>query len=302
MNPTIAMSFQQLSAKVREAYLATRAEIQEKDAEIAALKTAGEVKDAEIAALKAQGGPAAVKALVDRHAEDTAAIANAKERAGHMRSLLNNVIADKAAAVARVAELEAKTAELSDKVAELEAHNSDLAADFDDMEQDNTELVASIRLLESIITADEEDLCQWKAAQAHVADRLAETEGYLQQADEMNAEKDAEIEELHARVAAPSQAPAQKKRRRGDGSTRREFTYDHVAVIDGKVKFQAPDAEHPATETKLRYVDVISAAGRSYSRYYVVKDGKEKMCRSMADVERAFGLQPTRTRSSQACQ
>ena len=39
MNPTIAMSFKQLSAKVREVYLNARAEAEGRDAEVAALKS-----------------------------------------------------------------------------------------------------------------------------------------------------------------------------------------------------------------------------------------------------------------------
>lgn len=327
MIPTVAMSFQQLSAKVREVYLNTRAEIEGKDAEIAALKT-------EVAALKANAPVAELEAK----------IAALLERDARVKCLVDNLMALKDANAASIAELDQRNGELALKCAELESrasglqdqvtasmedkaklehqvqnlidavadlatHNEDLAADFDDMEQraslaedDNVELVASIEVLESIVTASEYDLDQWKAAQAHFAGRLAETEGYLHQADDMNAEKDAEIEELHGKAAlapeeepdAPTGEPASKKRRRGDGSLRREFTYDHVSVAGGKLVFKVADAEHPATDAKLRYVDVITAAGRSYNRYYVVRDGKEKMCRSKADVERAFGLTPSR--------
>jgi chromosome segregation ATPase len=359
MIPTVAMSFQQLSAKVREVYLNTRAEIEGKDAEIAELKKVREQhvgflekakgkvgslhqtieqKDAEIAALKANAPVAELEAKV----------ASLLERDARVKLFVDKLMAGKDVAAARIAELELKNGELAlqcaelesrsaglgdqlsavtadkanlehqvqnliDAVADLATHNEDLAADFDDMEQraslaedDNIELVASIEVLESIVTASEYDLDQWKAAQAHFAGRLAETEGYLHQADEMNAEKDAEIEELHGKAAlvpvaapeeepeAPTGGPASKKRRRGDGSLRREFTYDHVSVAGGKLMFKIADAEHPATDAQLRYVDVITAAGRSYNRYYVVRDGKEKMCRSKADVERAFGLTPTR--------
>jgi chromosome segregation ATPase len=330
MIPTVAMSFQQLSAKVREVYLNTRAEIEGKDAEISALKAKAPVAEleAKVAELEAKVGElqerdARVKRLVDNlmAGKDVAAarIAELELRNGELalkcaelESRTSGLGDQLSAAMADKAKLEHQVENLIDAVADLATHNEDLAADFDDMEQraslaedDNTELVASIQVLESIVTASEHDLDQWKAAHAHFAGRLAETEAYLQQADEMNAEKDAEIEELHGKAAlgspvptgepdAPTGEPASKKRRRGDGSLRREFTYDHVSVADGKLMFKIADAEHPATDAKLRYVDVITAAGRSYNRYYVVRDGKEKMCRSKADVERAFGVTPSR--------
>ena len=331
------MSFQQLSAKVREVYLSTRAEIEGKDAEIAALKKVGEQRaailekavakrhsdaqtisnlTAEVAALK-EGAPN-VLALEAKVAELQAKVAELQERDARVKLFVDKLMGDKA-------NLEGQVECLIDTTADLATHNEDLATDFDDMEarasrfeDDNTELVASIKVLESIVTAREDDLDQWKAAHAHCADRLAETEAYLQQADEMNADKDAEIEELHGKGAytaltyheqdalsdepdaptdepdAPTDEPASKKRRRGEGSLRREFTYDHVSIADGKLVFKIADAEHPATDAKLRYVDVITATGRSYNRYYVVRDGKEKMCRSKADVERAFGVTPSR--------
>ncbi len=64
MNPTIAMSFKQLSSKVREVYLNTRAEVEGKDGEIAKLKESGEQKDAEIAALKANAPVAELEVQV----------------------------------------------------------------------------------------------------------------------------------------------------------------------------------------------------------------------------------------------
>lgn len=324
MIPTVAMSFQQLSAKLREVYLGTRAEIESRDAEIAALK-------AEVTALKATAPVAELEAQV----------AELKERDVRVKVLVDKLMALKDSDAARIADLDQRNGELSLKCAELESrsagleaqlalangeiaklehqverltestadmatHNADLAADFDDMEQraslaeeDNIELVADIKVLESIVTASEYDLQQWKSAHAHYADLLAETEGFLH---------NAEMEELHnkAASAAPTEQapepeaptePASKKRRRGVGTLRREFTYDHVSVSDGKLVFKTSDAEHPATDAKLRYVDVTTAPGRSYNRYYVVRDGKEKMCRSKADVERAFGLEPTRTRA-----
>jgi chromosome segregation ATPase len=314
MIPTVAMSFQQLSAKVREVYLNTRAEIEAKDAEIAALKANAPVAEleAKITELEAKAAEhkerdARVKRLVDNlmalKDANAAQIAELAQKNGELalkcaelESRTSGMQAQLSAAMEDKAQLEHQVQNLIDTVADLATHNEDLAADFDDMEQraslaedDNIELVASIKVLESIVTASEHDLDQWKAAQAHFAGRLAETEGFLHQADERRGKA-----VLATPAPAPTDEPASKKRRRGDGSLRREFTYDHVSVADGKLMFKIADAEHPATEAKLRYVDVITATGRSYNRYYLVRDGKEKMCRSRAEVERAFGVTPTR--------
>jgi chromosome segregation ATPase len=326
MNPTIAMSFKQLSSKVREVYLNTRAEVEGKDGEIAKLKESGEQKDAEIAALKANAPVAELEVQV---AELKDQVAELEERDARVKLFVDKLMGLKDANAAHISELEIKNAELESRFASLGAemavvmadkakleaqmenlvdHNADLAADFDDMEarasrfeEDNADLVATVMHLESLVTAHEDDIEQWKSAHAHYADLLHE-------AAEMNAAKDAEIEELHSKmvgvVADPEieelhgdvadPEPASKKRRRGDGALRNEVTYDHVSVADGKLLFKTADADHPATDAKIRYVDVITSAGRSYNRYYVVRDGKEKMFRSKADLERAFGLAPTR--------